>query len=119
MKNILIGTATVKYDEDGKAVFANFVPEMKVELDETSLGRLQKVVDKNKDAEKIRENADVVLSSWFSKMTDIELEDRADYQMISEVVNCEKYPSGQIKVCVLRYMFTNVKHVTSQKPAFN
>jgi hypothetical protein len=120
MKLLLIGVASVGYNEEGQVEFANFLPEMQIDLDQRSLNNLKKVVNNSTNTETVKENADKVLAHWFSKINDIELAERPQFQVTSEIVNCEKHANGNVKLCVIRYSFSEFKELKScQKPELN
>lgn len=100
--NFEIGVVSVIYNEDGEVVSASFEPNKKVEFDNTVLTQMVKL--KTSSAEEVRTHTDFVLGAWFSKMTNIELADPSLYKIESEVVSCDKFPSGNVQKCVIRYL---------------
>lgn len=105
--NQQIGVSTINYDESGNALSATFEPTIKIESDNSLISQLSNI--KNKSANEIKSNAELVFSSWFRKLddliTDIELSDREEYEVVSEVKECLKYGNDSIKKCVIEFSF--------------
>lgn len=103
--NLEIGDAIINYREDGTVESASFVPKMKIEVGETVLKQLE-AVNHSTVAAIVKTNADLILGSFFSKLSEIELGDRDHYEVSSKTILCERYkPSGNIKQCVIRYTY--------------
>ena len=101
-----IGIATVNYDEAGNVVSANFEPKLKVEnVDVKQLLSIKA----DPDVDVVKHNAEMVMASWFTKINDIELADRDDYNIVSEVLRCERYDNDKIKTCSIAFYFDLVK----------
>lgn len=81
---------------------------MVVELDNITRGELLKQLSENKDEVKVKLSADLVLATWFNDILEIELADRDKYEVKSEVITCEKYDSGNVKLCVIDYYFQEI-----------
>src|SRR5690242_12136542 len=99
-----IGFVTVAYNEIGKVTMSRFEPTIKVELTETQLGQLT-ILKGSDDQKTMEENAQFVFASWFNSMNEIELADRDQYEIVTETIRCDRYPSGSIKTCVMRVVF--------------
>lgn len=104
MKDLEIGIATLRYDKTGEATHASFESTMLLDFDKDLLKQLERVPD-SEDAEAIKQNADLVFAGYFSKLNEIELADREQYEVISEIVNCLKYENGKAKECTIRFLF--------------
>src|SRR5579864_105088 len=81
MEELQIGTAEIIYGEDGKVLRAFFTPKMQVGNIASQLLQLEPG-----KPERIKENAEMVLAAWFSKMNEIELADREHYKIESEIL---------------------------------
>ena len=105
MSIIKIGIVSMDYDESGKLFKAEFQPaNFKIDVDDN--GRLMQSmfkVQSNSDINIIRLKSDIVLSSWFANINEIELSDRFEKEMKSEVVDCVKQENGMVKHCSILY----------------
>lgn len=107
MELLEIGQATIVYDTQGKATEASFSPTMKIDLDTGVLMQLTQLNGSNEKT--LNDNAGLVLGSWFSKIYDIEMSDRDHYQVVSETVKCDKYSNGNIKSCLVKFIFKKLQ----------
>lgn len=98
-----IGIAKVQYDNHGRATEAEFVPTIKLNLKPSLLAQLASVNGKSQDH--TIDNANLILGAWFEKSNEIELADRDTYHIASEIVRCEKWSNGTVKVCEIRFVF--------------
>lgn len=114
MKNTEIGVVTTNYDEQGKLISANFKPTMQVELSDSVKRMLDQALQKDDNVESLKRNSDFVLGSFFSKMTEIELADREDYEIVSEILDCHTYENGKVKFCRIKYLFAKRVRATAQ-----
>lgn len=96
-----IGTVTIEYNRSGVVTSHKFNPLIKVDNSQELRRELKNVNGENADV--LKHNADVIVAAWFSKVNQVELEDREQYSVESEVIACEKYNTGGIKKCVLKY----------------
>ena len=112
MKKI-IGTAEIEYDENGVVVNAGFKPVMELVFDESMKKLLKASVQGDEKEEEIQHNADMILASWFSQISDVELAERDEQEIVSEIVGCEKFDSGKIKICRIQYTFQDVVRTTA------
>lgn len=110
MDNVEIGIVNIHYNEDGDVLSAVFTPTMVVPFDKRVLMQLQSV-KASKDDGLLKENADMVLAAWFAKMNEIELADRDDYEVASEILKCIKHQNGMAKECVIKYSFQKIKRL--------
>lgn len=95
-----IGTVVMVYDEQGNPMTgSSFVPS--ITLNEGSTTELTNI--KGATAEDIKVNADLVMANWFNSISNIELADREEWQIVSEIARCEKYPSGSPYLCIIDY----------------
>lgn len=86
---------------------ADFIPTMKVSLDDNLLEQLKSIQQPN-DGNVVKSQADLMLAAWFSKMNEIELADRTQYTIKSKVVDCTKWPNGKVRLCKLNYYFAKI-----------
>lgn len=103
-----IGTVTITYSANGTIINSEtyFTPSMQVSVSqENLLNEFMKITEKT-DSEILKQNADLVIASWFSKMNEIELDERPGNGISSELIRCEKYSTGQIRKCVIRYNYS-------------
>jgi hypothetical protein len=103
MEDLEIGEAEINYSPSGDVTIAVFTPTMRFVADSDLLGTLRTI--NRSDEEGIKTSAEIIFSSWFSKMNDIELADRDIFSIVSSVVRCEKWPDGSVKKCVVRFDF--------------
>jgi hypothetical protein len=96
-----IGQASIEYN-NGNVVKASFTPTLQVDFQQSFLEQLKSHL-KVKDSEAIQYNTDLVLAGWFNTITNIELADREELQIISENVECDKDLDGYVTLCVLDY----------------
>lgn len=108
MKDLEIGIVKMQYGEDGDVKSASFEPKIQVSVGGELLARLHSV-NSPTNSDIIKSNADMVLASFFSKINEIELADREEYEVTSEVINCEKYPNDTVKTCEIKYLFKKIK----------
>lgn len=99
-----IGIATLNYDTTGNFIGGDFKPTMKVEVDQKLMNSFSEV-SCNDGEEKIKQQATNIFSAWFSAMNTIELADQQKYQIQPEVIGCEKYETGAIKSCSIKFVF--------------
>lgn len=104
MKDLELGIARIEYDKDGQATLATFTPTMNVQIDKSVLRQLSTLEVKN-DPSVIKDNANYVFASWFAKTNEIELADRDHYGVDTEVVECVKDEAGNIRLCVIKFVF--------------
>jgi len=109
MNTLEIGIVTMNYNEDGTVIkeLSHFTPTLKTTIDTDIEEQLLTIKGEN-DSETLKHNANAVLAGFFTQITNIELADRSEYVVDSEVVTCEKYPTGGIKTCVLKYYFRRI-----------
>lgn len=102
-----IGIVTMEYDENGNVTSATFVPTMKVTLDENLVHQLQSIPASG--AVTLMNNADLVMSAWFSKTNEIELADREEWAVDGRMIECTLHPgSTKVKKCVIEYTFKKI-----------
>lgn len=105
MKNTEIGLVTIDYNPEGILVSANFKPTMQVELSDETKQSLNENLKNQENSDVLKENSDLVLGTFFSAMTEIELADREEYEIVSEIDKCDTYENGATKQCVIKYLF--------------
>jgi hypothetical protein len=106
-----VGKAVFNFDEQGKQTSAYFMPTMKVNVN-TNL--LQDICV-GESADVIKSNAEIALASWFNQMNEIELADREQYTLKSEVETCTKYSNGKVRMCVVVFNFLKISELESSK----
>ncbi len=99
-----IGVATISYDEQGNPTSQTFKPGENIEPDDNLLNQLKQIPTAT-DSELVKQNADLVLAGWWSKMNEAELADRDEFKIYSEIVECLKYDNGSVKSCSIEYTF--------------
>jgi hypothetical protein len=106
MKPLTLGIVVIKYDENGNVITdgTHFEPTMKLPLNANVEEELKQIQGCD-DTETLKHNAEMVLSGWWSKMTEIEFADREKYHIHSEAKSCEKYDNGKIKECTMEISF--------------
>lgn len=107
MKRREIGLVTITYSATGKVVKAQFEPKLQIDFT-NDLKAQMKPVDPKDDGDSIKANADLVLASWFSAVNDIELSDRSVERIVSKVLKCERYASGQVMLCQVEYAIETI-----------
>jgi len=112
--NTEIGVATITYDQRGKAIreLTNFVPTLKISISE-ELDKQFAQIRSDKDELHLKQNSDLVLSIWFSKMNEIELADRDKFEIESQVIKCERYSNQTIKQCIIKYSLKEIMSSTN------
>ena len=101
-QNREIGVATILYSEDGKPLSSYFKPTVMFSADTKMLDQLSNV--EGPDAESVKTNSELVMGAWFSNLNDIELADREEFSVVGEVLQCDKYQSGKIKRCSVKFV---------------
>lgn len=109
MKEEIIGIVTMGYNEDGVVVEAGFKPQEQTDFDKGLLRQLQSVPSSD-DIDVIKKNAANVISQWFTKISDIELLDLYEYQIVGEVIDCVKYAGGKVKKCSIQYRIKKLEN---------
>lgn len=102
-----IGIAELTYNEDGTTTSATFKPTMVINADQALLERLATI--SGPDESILQSNARMVFAQWFNKSNEIELADPSEAYVADEIVECERYASGQPKRCVIRFIYRNLK----------
>lgn len=106
MEKIIIGIAELKYNIHGFVVMSSFKPSLNIEHTEKLAEILNKI--ECTDVSKIKQQADIVFASWFSRITDIEIADRSKYVISSNIITCKKFKNGKTKNCAIEYSFKEV-----------
>lgn len=101
-----IGTANISYDENGKATSVLFVPSDTLNvIDDPALLKELKTIPCSENSEDIRENAQLAMGAWWAKLNEIELADRNEWRMDTDVIECVKWPNGRVQMCSIRFVF--------------
>lgn len=103
-----IGVATLMYDKTGKVTAASFAPAAL--FDKIDLNQLAQIKpDGSGDDEvSMTRNAELVLSSWFTRMNEIELADRDQFKISTEVLSCERYKTGEVMIFMASFSFEKI-----------
>ena len=112
MSDFKIGVVTIGFNEEGKATEASFKPESEVVFDHNLLAQLRDVPC-SKDADNIKANAELVLAAWITKVDEITLADREEYQIVSNSVECVTFPGGKIKKCSIQFTLKQIADETT------
>lgn len=108
--NMQIGTANISYNEQGEIVSAIFTPSLELDVNEDEdLLKQLKSIPCTSNEEIIRENAALVLGGWWNQLNQIELADRDKWKMDSEIVACNKWPSGRVQMCSIKFTFRRLE----------
>lgn len=102
--NLEIGTVEIEYSEKGEVKAASFHPVPAILFDSPVTSQLM-ALNHPAGPHQLKNNSDLILAAWFTKMNEIELADRDRYDINSEIVGCDKHPNGSIKKCTLKYTF--------------
>lgn len=108
---INVGIITLYFDEDGRYTSGNFVPE-EMKIDSASLHERLPFVD-GVSQTSMSKSVEVIVSSWFQRMNDMELADRDKYELTTEVVKCEEWPSGSVRKCILSVHLKSIFNATN------
>lgn len=103
---MIIGTATIEYDQNGKAVWSEFIPDMPLRSTESLSKQLATV--KQGDEEAIKANASLIMAAWFNQVTEIELADREEFKISEKIVDCVKFDTGEIKKCSIQFSLDRI-----------
>ena len=101
-----IGIATIEYDRVGSVTKGTFDPDK--DFGNVDIKQLLSI-KASKDVDVVKRNAETVLASWFSKINEVELADRDQYEVASEVLDCKKYVDGKVKKCSIQFYLKEVK----------
>lgn len=105
--NKKIGKVTLGYSEKGNVLFATFEPEEFNTSLPSEYGE-DLVSIQQSTPEAIKKSADGVMQSWFNTVNEIEMADMMHNRIDSDVVDCQKYPNGSVKQCVIQYTLTSL-----------
>jgi hypothetical protein len=105
--NTEIGNVTISYTPEGNVEYAIFDPSIKLVADKDLLKKL-KPLAQAEDSDTIRKNAETVMAAWFMKVDEVELSDRFQYKIHTEVVRCERYTNNKVRLCELKYSLEKV-----------
>lgn len=103
-QDLQIGIATVQYDEQGKVTHARFKPTLEITVSPL-LKDMLKDITATTDKETTLHNAEAAFASWFSKMTEIELADRDEYEIAVSNTTCHKHSNGIVSACYISFVF--------------
>lgn len=102
-KEIKIGTVSLNYKDNGKLVGAAFSPRINITAEEL-LDQFGNCT--NKTVEQVQQTAQLVLASFFSKISDIELRDMETTDIEAKVVNTIRYThTADIKAIEIDFIY--------------
>ena len=107
MERQKIGTVELKYNEKGELESSKFTPEpiiMGVKKDQLYI----EAISKTDEVEKIKALADISFSSWFNNISEIEISDKKEFEIVSEVSLCEKLDTNTVKFCRIDYFHQEI-----------
>ena len=102
---IYLGRAIINYDENGYMTKSEFTPYSKIIIEEEFASKIGEKIQNVTDLRTIQHNSEMVLATWFSQMTDIELADPEKFSIVSSNVECLKHENNMIKQCIIDYHF--------------
>lgn len=107
MSIIDIGTATINYNESGKVKTASFIAGA-VNATPELINQLRSL-NGAENEEIIKDNAGLLLGSFFSQISNIELADRDQWEIITEIQSCSHYSNGNVKTCAIKFLFKKLE----------
>lgn len=88
MDKIEIGQVIVSYNRNTKVTYSKFEPTLKV------YKKHEEPLNCNPDTASIEQSVKEAVSSWFSKVDDVWLADREQYEIKSELVYSKNYDNS-------------------------
>lgn len=98
-----IGVATITYDDTGRPVSSEFVPEKYIDDHWKGASDALLTTPAVDDATQAKAQAEMILASWFAHLNEIELADREVATIESEVTQCDRWPNGKPRLCAIRF----------------
>lgn len=100
-KTTIVGSAALEYDETGKLEAAVFYPKIKIAFDDIKdqIGNCT-----NKTIAEIKQSAELLLATYFTRINEIELRDIETQPLKLEVKGQTQYPSGSIKAVEIDFI---------------
>ncbi len=96
-----IGIARVTYDAKGNATHSIFIPQIKIDDEKLIQSELKNIGNGSKET--ILGNAQLVMSNWFNKVSEIETADRfAGEKVVGEVMGTDMR-DGKIRSCTMKF----------------
>lgn len=102
-----IGVAHLNFDENGKINTASFTPTLTAFLSGKDISDFFDI-DCSEGEKALQDQATAVFSTWFNKLSEIELADREQFGIASELSKCEKYGNGKIKNAEIKFIFKHL-----------
>lgn len=109
IKDLLVGITSLYYNEDGTLSSGFFTP-FGFDLNGDQILERMKFIDAGQSGDELANHAKVVLAGFFSRANEIELADREKYEILPTVIECQKWPSGTVKKCVIRFTLKSKNH---------
>lgn len=107
MNDIIVGVVTIKYNENGDTVYANFQPEAQEYTNPDFMHSLLGI-PASSESEMIKTNAQHLLVKYFTKINDMDMADHFEYGFVGDVIQCDRYDSGQVKECKIKFTFKKI-----------
>lgn len=98
-----IGKTILKYDEAGILQEVLFTPLVETKITGEEVRRLFAIEGNTEPT--IKDNAKMVFATWLSALTNIELADTEQFELITETVNCLNYENETVKEIELLLSF--------------
>lgn len=105
MEAVKLGRAVITYNKLGTLLAAQFQPEFVSQIEANYLSTLLPQGDAPPDPSYLADVARAAMADWFNKVTNIELADRALFELEARVGECERWPNGVIKQCDIEFIF--------------
>lgn len=105
MSSQVIGIAKLKYDTDGDLQIGLFQPKIEIKKEQFKNSEIGKC--NNKSIEEMKDCAELLLASFFSKLNDIELRDMENTRLETKVVSSQQYPDGKWKEIEFEFVYTD------------
>jgi hypothetical protein len=100
-----IGTVYLEYDKQGNVVDVSFISAIQFTLTDEWRKKLSGAPTND---EELRQKTDLVFSSWFNKVNEIELADRSEFKINSKVIECNEDILGLISRCKVEYFLSPI-----------
>lgn len=101
-----IGIVQLWYNENGKAVRAMFEPTI-ANYGKDCADQLVEATTGN-NTEKIKQDAEMIISHWFARMIDIELADRDQHKISSSLKQVVKWANGNVQYCRMLFWIEKI-----------
>lgn len=103
MNRITLGTAKLKYDADGDLQVGTFKPKIEITKEQLKGSDISKCA--NKTVEQVKDCAELLLASFFNKVSEIELRDIESTELKTEVISQAHYTNGALKEVEFEFVY--------------